>query len=157
VFDYAIALLDPDFPPPDAGEAQAATSTSVEPEEAMQPLVAFYGDLSPAQTQVYSAPVTAVMTMVVDVFATTPLLVTLIDPTSQLITPQTPATNPQVAYTVITSTFSGAVDDLYWQHQYTIDAPADGVWRLQLSAETQSRFGAQISIDSPVELLLLTD
>jgi len=157
VFDYAIDLLDPDFPPPDAGAAQAATSTSVETEEAMQPLAAFYGELSPAQTQVYSAPVTAVMTMVVDVLATTPLLVTLIDPNSQPITPQTPVTNPQVAYTVITSTFSGAVDDIYWQHQYTIDAPADGVWQLQISAETQSRFGAQISIDSPVELLLLTD
>ena len=52
VFDYAIALLDPDFPPEGARGSQAAASTSVETEEAMQPLAAFYGELSPAQTQV---------------------------------------------------------------------------------------------------------
>ena len=157
MFDYAIALLDPDFPPPDAGEAQAAAPASVETEEALQPLAAFYGELSPAQRQVYSAPVAAVTTMVVDVFATTPLSVTLIDPANQLVTAETPASNPQVTYTVITSTFSSTADDRYWQHQYTIDAPADGVWQLHISAETQSFFSAQISIDSPVELVLLTD
>jgi pimeloyl-ACP methyl ester carboxylesterase len=157
VFDYANALLDPDFPPPGAGAAQAAAPASVETEEALQPLAAFYGELSPAQTQVYSAPVVAVTTMVVDVLASAPLSITLIDPANQLITPETPATNPQVAYTVITSTFSSAADDRYWQHQYTIAAPADGVWQLQTTAATQSFFSAQISIDSPIELVLLTD
>jgi hypothetical protein len=142
IYIYAIDLMASTV---QASSAQAASS-QVEPEPLAQPLFSVSGVLAPGATQTFTVPLEAVLTATFQVFASPQVSVTLLTPTNELVDPATPFTNPQITYTV-------QPGDEYSFYQYRVDAPADGVWQVQLQASEVVTFGLGASIVSPVSLV----
>jgi hypothetical protein len=126
--------------------AQAAASSQVEPEPLAQPLFSVSGILAPGATPTFTVPLEAVITATFHVFASPQVSVTLLTPTNELIDPSTPAANPQITYTV-------QPGDEFTFYQYRVDAPADGLWQVQLQTGEVVTYGLGASIVSPVSLV----
>ena len=132
--------------------AQTPTPPTTEEQE----LASFEGELAAGVTEALSLTLGAVTTATFEVAANAPLSVTLVDPSSQIVTPATPNSNPLVSYSVFSDTFPGESGDqvLYW-YTYQVAAPADGVWQMQILGEAAATFGAFVNIYSPTELAVL--
>jgi hypothetical protein len=143
IYVYALDRLASTVQP---SSAQAAASSQVEPEPLAQPLLSVSGVLAPGATQAFTVPLEAVLTATFQVFASPQVSVTLLTPNNELVDPSTPFTNPQITYTV-------QPGDEYSFYQYRVDAPADGVWQVQLQASEVVTYGLGASIVSPVSLV----
>jgi hypothetical protein len=143
IYTYVLDRLASTVQP---SSAQAAASSQSEPEALAQPLFSVSGILAPGETPTFTVPIEAVLTATFQVFASPHVSVSLLTPNNELVDPSTPAANPQVTYTV-------QPGDEFTFYQYRVDAPADGVWQVQLQASETVTFGLSAAIVSPVSLV----
>jgi uncharacterized repeat protein (TIGR01451 family) len=143
IYTYVLDRLASTVQP---SSAQAAASSQVEPEPLAQPLFSVSGILAPGAAPTFTVPIENVFTATFHVFASPHVSVTLLTPNNELVDPSTPLTNPQITYTV-------QPGDEFTFYQYRVDAPADGVWQVQLQASETVTYGLSAAIVSPVSLV----